>query len=65
MFCHMISLMSQSIPTGYIPLGKFFERADQGHPGNFLFNFPAPGPKMMVEFQGVGQNFLKVEETAP
>ena len=35
-----MALMSQSIPTGYIPPGNprenFFERANSGHPGNFF-----------------------------
>ena len=40
--------MSQSIPTGYIPpppgqpRGKFFERANPGHPGSLI---PCPGAK--------------------
>ena len=57
--------MSQSIPTGYISQENFFERANPGHPGNFFSNSLPPGQKMMVEFPGMGQNFLKLEETAP
>ena len=62
--------MSQSIPTGYIPPGNprenFFERANPGHPGKFFLSNSLPlGQKMMVEFPGVGQNFPKLEETAP
>ena len=38
------SVMSQSIPTGYIPLGNprenFFERANPGHPGKFFCLIP-------------------------
>ena len=41
--------MSQSIPTGYIPpgqpRGKFFERANPGHPGKFFCLIPCPGAK--------------------
>ena len=60
-----LRIMPKSIPTGCIPPENFFERANPGHPGNFLSNFPAPGRKMMVEFPGVGQNFPKLGETAP
>ena len=64
-----IMYMSQSIPTGYISLlgnpgENFFEQANPGHPGTF-FLIPLPGGKMMVKFPGVGQNFPKLEETAP
>ena len=45
------------------PRENFFERANPGQ--NFLSNFLPPGQKMMVEFPGVGQNFPKLEETAP
>ena len=31
----------------------------------FVFNSLTPGQKMIVEFQGVGQNLPKLEETAP
>ena len=62
-------VMPQSIPTGYIspwatPGKLFFERANPDHPGNFFRLIPLPRGKMMVEFQGVGQNFPKLEETA-
>ena len=61
--------MSQSIPTGYIPPGNprenFFERANPGHPSKIFCLIPCPGAKMMVEFPGVGQNFPKLERTAP
>ena len=42
-------IMSQSIPTGYIPPGNprenFFERANPGHPGKFFCLIPCPGAK--------------------
>ena len=38
-------VMSQSIPTGYIPPGKFFERANPSHPGKFFCLIPCPGAK--------------------
>ena len=68
--CFQWTLMSQSIPTGYIPppgnpRENFFERANPGHPGKIFCLIPCPGAKMMVEFPGVGQNFPKLEETAP
>ena len=44
------------------PREIFFERANPGHPGIFLFNSPAPEQKMMVGFPGVRQNFPKLEE---
>ena len=56
--------MSQSIPTGQPP-GKFFERVNPGHLGNFLSNSLAPGQKMIVEIPGMRQNFPKLEGTAP
>ena len=58
-------IMSQPIPAGYIPRENFFGRANPGHQGNFLSNSPALGQKMVVEFPEVGQNFPKLEETAP
>ena len=43
------TLMSQSIPAGYVPPGQpwenFFERANPGHPGNFFCLIPCPGAK--------------------
>ena len=42
-------IISQSIPTGYIPRatpGKiFFERVNPGHPGNFFSLIPCPETK--------------------
>ena len=32
--------MSQSIPTGYIPQGKFFEGVNPGHLDNFFCLIP-------------------------
>ena len=60
-------VMSQSISTGYIPPpGKFFWASESRPPGQiFLSNSLSPGQKMMVEFPGVGQNFPRLEETAP
>ena len=61
--------MSQSIPTGYIPPGNprenFFERANPGHPGKIFCLIPCPGTKNDSRIPGVGQNFPKLEETAP
>ena len=31
----------------------------------YFVSFSAPGQKMMVKFPGMGQNFPKLEETAP
>ena len=46
---HCFCFMSQSIPTGYIPLGNprenVFERANPGHPGKFFCLIPCPGAK--------------------
>ena len=43
------SLLSQSIPTGYIPpeqlRGNFFERANPSHLGNFFCLIPCPRAK--------------------
>ena len=55
-------LMSQSIPTGYIsplgqPPGKFFERANPGHPGNFFCLIPLPRGKNDGQIPGGGANF--------
>ena len=62
--------MSQSIPTGYIPPPPGNPRENilsEQIPATweiFLVKFSAPGQKMMVDFPGVGQNFLKLETTA-
>ena len=65
----LCTVMSQSIPAGYIPPGqpprKFFERANPGQPGNFFCLIPWPRAKNDGQFPGVGQNFRKLEETAP
>ena len=59
------------IPTGYTP------PPPPGNPGYFFLServpvtrqifglIPCPGAKMMVKFPGMGQNFPKLEETAP
>ena len=62
-------IMSQSIPTGYIPPGNpgenFFERANPGHPGKFFCLIPCPGAKNDGRIPGVGQNFPRLKETTP
>ena len=59
------SIMSQSIPTGYIPPGEIFlsERIPATR-AIFLSNSPAPGQND-GRIPGVGQNFPELEETAP
>ena len=51
-------IMSQSIPTGYIPPGNprenVFERANPGHPGNFFCLIPCPGAKNDGRIPGGG-----------
>ena len=48
------------------PPGKCFWASESRPPGKFfLCLIPCPGVKMMVEFSGMGQNFPKLEETAP
>ena len=48
------------------PRGKFFERANPGHPGKFFCLIPYPGAKNDGRIPpGMGQNFPKLEETAP
>ena len=65
----VMNFMSHSIPTGYIPPGNpgefFFKRANPGHPGNFFCLIPCPRAKVLSNSPGVGQNFPKLEETAP
>ena len=63
-------VMSQSIPTGYIPPPgnpgeNFFERANPGHPGKFFCLIPCPGAKNDGRIPGGGAKFPKLEETAP
>ena len=54
-------IMSQSIPTGYIPPGQppgnCFERANPGHPGNVFCLIPCPGAKNDGRIPGVGAKF--------
>ena len=61
--------MSQSIPTRYIPPGNprkiFLSERIPTTRAIFLSNSLPPGQKMIVEFPGMGQNFPKLEETAP
>ena len=51
MLRRFISIMSQSIPTGYMPPPPgnpgeiFFERANPGNPGKFFCLIPCPGAK--------------------
>ena len=49
--------MSQSIPTGYIPPGNFFERANPGHPGKMSCLIPCPGAKNDGRILGGGTKF--------
>ena len=63
-------VMSQSIPTGYIPppgnpRENFFERANPGRPGKFFCLIPCPGAKMMVKFPGGGAKFSKIRRNSP
>ena len=55
------TVMSQSIPTGYIPPGNpgenFFERANPGHPGKFFCRIPCPGAKNDGQIPGGGAKF--------
>ena len=55
-------LMSQSIPTGYIPPPgnpgeSFLERANPGHPGKFFCLIPCPGAKNDGRIPGGGAKF--------
>ena len=54
-------LMSQSIPTGYIPPGNprenFFERANPGHPSKIFCLIPCPGAKNDGRIPGGGAKF--------
>ena len=56
-----LGLMSQSIPTGYIPPGNpqenFFERANPGHPGKNFCLIPCPGAKNDGRIPGGGEKF--------
>ena len=62
-------LMSQSFPTGYIPLGNpgenFYERANPGHPGNFFLSNSLPRSKNGGRIPGGRAKFSQTEETAP
>ena len=57
-----LSVMSQSIPTGYIPPPgnpgeNFFERANPGHPGKIFCLIPCPGAKNDGRIPGGGAKF--------
>ena len=59
---HILKLpvMSQSIPTGYIPPGKFFWWSKSWPPKQFLCLIPCPrAKKWSSNSQGLGQNFPK------
>ena len=58
----LFRIMSQSIPTGYIPPpgnpGEiFFERANPGHPGKFFCLIRCPGAKNDGRIPGGGAKF--------
>ena len=59
------AVMSQSVPTGYIPPGNpweiFFERANPGHPGNFFCLSPCPGAKNDGRIPGGGAKFFQTQ----
>ena len=43
------------VPAGYVnPRENFFDRANPGHPGNFLSNSLPQGKKMTVELPAAG-----------
>ena len=56
-------LMSQSIPTRYIPPGNsrenLFERANPGDPGNFFCLIPCPGAKIDGRIPWGGAKFSR------
>ena len=62
-FPPITDIMSQSIPTGYIPPPpgnpgeNFFERATPGHPGKFFCIIPCPGAKNDGQIPGGGAKF--------
>ena len=74
-------LRSVSVNSSWVhlpgqPREIFFERANPGHPGNFLSNSLPLGQKMMVEFPAPGAKndgqipvggaqFSQTKETAP
>ena len=62
-------LMSQSIPTGYIPSGNLgenlLERANPGHPGKFFCLIPCPGAKNDGRIPGGGAKFLHTRRNYP
>ena len=47
------------------PRGKFFERANPGHPGNFFGLIPCPGATNNGRIPRGGAKFSQTEETAP
>ena len=60
-------LMSQSIPTGYIPLptpGKVFWAGESRPPGQFFLSNSLPRGKNDGRIPGGRQNFPNLEETA-
>ena len=61
----LVNLMSQSIPTGYIPRENFFERANPGHPGKFFCLIPCPGQNMMVKLPGGGAQCYQTRGNSP
>ena len=59
-------VMSQSIPTGYIPPPgnpgeNFFERANPGRPGKFFCLIPCPGAKNDGRIPGGGVKFSQTQ----
>ena len=59
--CYQATLMSQSIPTGYIPPGNpwenFVERANPGRPSKIFCLIPAPRAKNDGRIPGGGAKF--------
>ena len=59
------TVMSQSIPTGYIPPGnsreKFCERANPGHLGKIFCLIPCPGAKNDGRIPGGGAKFSRTQ----
>ena len=70
-FCsHSSFIMSQSIPTWFIPSPPgnsreiFFERANPGHPGKFFFPIPCPGAKKYGQIPGGGAKFTQTRRNS-
>ena len=61
--------MPQSIPIGYIkpgnPREQFFERANPGHPGNFLYVIPCPRAKNDGQIPRGGAKLSQTRRNSP